>query len=163
MGGPFANYRRALQAARRELASLEATRAQVDERISQLRQTIGALSALCEEDAAPRGFTDAVRDVLRASVEALTPPQVRDRLEASGFATADYSNALASIHVILKRLVAAGEARSYEGPRGTTQYWWNRPVRVAAVPRTELPRALAELEDRLKAGASHVSERRDTK
>lgn len=138
-----ASYRRALDTARRELTELEAARARVDERISQLRQTIGALSAVCDEETEPRGFTDAVRDVLRASVEALTPAQVRDRLQASGFALGHYSNPLASIHVILKRLVKAGEAKSYEGPPGTTQYWWNRPIRTIAIRREQLAEVLA--------------------
>jgi hypothetical protein len=145
MGPSRAKYRRALAAARRELTALEDAREHLDARLSQLRQTIGALSALCEEHTEPRGFTDAVRDVLRASVEALTPAQVRDRLQASGFALDGYSNPLASIHVILKRLVAAGEARSYEGPPGTRQYWWNRPVRAIALTREQLPQVLARL------------------
>ena len=161
MAPPRSKYRRALQAARGELASLESAREQVDQRISQLRQTVGALSILCHEEAEPRGFTEAVRDVLRASVEALTPAEVRDRLGSSGFAIDGYSNPLASIHVILKRLVTSGEARSFEGPPGTTQYWWNRPVRVVAVPRERLPEALARFERLLDDRNPHPSRKRE--
>jgi hypothetical protein len=60
----------------------------------------------------------------------LTPVDVRDRLGAFGIDPAVYSNPLASIHVVLKRLAAGGEVWSYRAPDGKQTYVWKR----AAVP-----------------------------
>jgi hypothetical protein len=56
------------------------------------------------------GFTDAVRLVLRNYRIWLTPTLVRDLLPTTGFDSDSYRQLLPSIHVILRRLVASGEA-----------------------------------------------------
>ena len=130
------DYRRALKGAMEEYERLRGKRDELDTCLAQLEQTIGTLAALLKRESLPQaGFTDAIRTVLRASVEALTPRQVRDQLVASGFPLSEYSNPLASIHTVLKRLVRAREAHSFEGPPGTTQYWWNRPMSAIGSPR----------------------------
>ncbi len=61
--------------------------------------------------AGPPGFTDAVRNVLRNNPGySATATRVRDMLISSGFNLNSYSNPLASIHTILKRLAERGEA-----------------------------------------------------
>src|SRR5207249_3977513 len=58
------------------------------------------------------GFTDAVRKVFRNIPEGrryLDPKSVRDILKEEGFPLEKYTNPLASIHTILKRLVKKGE------------------------------------------------------
>jgi hypothetical protein len=129
------DYRRALEAAIKEYEGLKAQRDAVETRLAQLRQIISTLSQLCDLPAAPEappelGLTAAVRSVLRASMAGLTPVDVRDRLGSFGIDPAAYSNPLASIHVVLKRLTAAGELWSYRTPDGKQTYVWKR----AAVP-----------------------------
>jgi hypothetical protein len=59
----------------------------------------------------PPGFTDSVRKVLRANRgQAATALAVRDLLAKAGFNLSAYTNPLASIHTILKRLAERGEA-----------------------------------------------------
>jgi hypothetical protein len=58
----------------------------------------------------PPGFTDSVRKVLRENPgHAATATAVRDMLAEAGFNLSAYSNPLASIHTILKRLAERGE------------------------------------------------------
>ena len=55
------------------------------------------------------GLTDACRMVLRNANQPLTALEIRDRLIAIGLDMDRYSNALASIHTVLKRMHEAGE------------------------------------------------------
>lgn len=104
------DYRRALDAAVREYETLTAERAQLDARISQLHHSIAALTKLCGfEPTVPLGLTDACRLVLRNSPAPLTALEVRDRLAAIGIDLSKYSNPLASIHTILRRMREGGE------------------------------------------------------
>ena len=131
-------YREALDAALREYETLGRQRAEMDERLARLAQTIGSLTRLCHlTPTVPFGLTDACRMVLKAAGHPLTALEVRAQLDAMGFDLARYSNDLASIHTVLKRLNHAGEAefvpRAWEKPA----YGWKRPVRVFAVSSRE--------------------------
>jgi hypothetical protein len=107
---PKDDYRRALDAAVREYEKLSAERAGLDDRLAQLRHSIAALTKLCGyEPTVPLGLTDACRLVLRNSVAPLTALEVRDRLVAIGVDLDKYSNPLASIHTVLKRMHSGGE------------------------------------------------------
>lgn len=131
------NYRRALREAIREYEQLAKQRSEIDLRIAQLVQTIGSLSRLCNlTPTVALGLTDACRMVLKAAGHPLTAAEVRLQLEAMGFDTARYANPLASIHIVLKRLKASGEAkfvpRAYDRPA----YSWQQPFKVVAVPKS---------------------------
>ena len=66
------------------------------------------------------GLTDACRLVLcRHRGEALSARRVKEELEILGRDLSDHANPLASIHVTLKRLVAAGELRFIPRSKGT--------------------------------------------
>jgi hypothetical protein len=133
-------YAEALAAARAELESMLAKRDALDVRIARLRQSIAALAALCDEPASQDlGLTDAVRTVLRGSVEALAPTELKDRLDGLGVDISSHVNGLASVHTVLKRLVQSGEARSAEGYGGKTVFWWHRPMQGIAVWPTRRP------------------------
>ncbi len=68
------------------------------------------LEVLQQLVADPPGFTDSVRKVLRENpANAVTATAVRDMLAEAGFNLSAYSNPLASIHTILKRLAERGE------------------------------------------------------
>jgi hypothetical protein len=109
-------YRAALDAALREYETATFERAALEQRISQLQQTIGTLTRLCGfTPTVPLGLSDACRLVLRGATTPMTAVQVRDRLDAAGLVDlSKYANALAAIHTTLKRLSESGEAVSNE-------------------------------------------------
>lgn len=133
-------YHKALETARTELTELLRQNEEIEKRIARLRQTIASLSALSEEGEVPVeddkvripgaldlfareasaaaqsiygrtiGFSDAVREVLKAGGNFMTPVQVKDGLIRMGIdLESKYSNPLAVIHTTLKRLEANGE------------------------------------------------------
>jgi hypothetical protein len=124
-------YHRALDAACREWEALARQRADLEERLTQLTETIGMLSKLC--GLTPKltwGLTEACRAVLRNAANPMTPVEVRNRLAAIGFDLSQYSNELASIHTVLKRLHRSGELRFVPRGRGRHAYEWSRPPRT---------------------------------
>jgi hypothetical protein len=124
------DYQVALAAAVKEYEELGVRRREIDDRLAQLSQTIGTLNKLLGyEPTVPLGLTDAIRIVMRSGVP-MTPVEVRDRLHAIGFDVSKYSNDLAAVHTILKRLNDAGELRFVPREPGKHQYTLNR----AAVP-----------------------------
>ena len=128
-----ADYRAALEAAAKEYETLGEQRRQIDERLTQLAQTIGTLSRLIGlTPTVPLSITDAVRLAIRAGVP-MTPMEVRDRLLSIGVDLSSYSNELAVIHTVLKRLNEAGEVRIIPKPGGKNQYLWAKPPKVIAI------------------------------
>jgi hypothetical protein len=136
------DYRRALDAAVREYEQLTADRAQLDARISQLQHSIAALTKLCGfEPTVPLGLTDACRLALRNAPTPLTALELRDRLASIGIDLSKYSNPLASIHTVLRRMREAGEIveRNREYDERTAYV----SVLPAAVRKPLAPRATA--------------------
>src|SRR5881409_3500492 len=128
------DYRRALQAATREYEELGAKRREIDQRLAQLAQSIGTLTKLLGlTPTVPMGLTDAIRLVVRGAGVPMTPVGVRDRLHAIGFDVSKYSNDLAAVHTILKRLNESGELRSIARSPGKHLYAWNRPTTPVAL------------------------------
>jgi len=128
------DYRRALEAAVKEYEGLGEERRRIDHRLGELAQTIATLSRLCGFAATVQwGLTDAVRTVLRYGGHAMTPVEVRDRLKSIGFDLTRYSNDLAAVHTILKRLNEAGEIRFKTDYAGAKSYLWEKPAKVAAI------------------------------
>jgi hypothetical protein len=127
------DYRRALETAIREYESLGEQRQQIDKRLSELAQSISTLSRLCGlTPTVPWGLTDACRVVLRSGLP-MTPTEVRDRLLAIGCDLSKYSNELAAIHTVLKRLNESGELRFLVGGKKQGAYLWHRPSTAAAL------------------------------
>src|SRR5262245_49368929 len=126
-------YRTALEAAIKEYEALGEERRDIDNRLAQLAQTIGNLSRLLGlTPTVPMSITDAVRLAMRAGVP-MTPVDVRDRLLAIGTDLSGYSNDLAVIPTVGKRLDASGELRIIPRTGGKNQYLWARPPRVIAL------------------------------
>lgn len=131
-------YRKALDAATREYEALLAERARIDARIARLAQTMGSLMRLCNlQPTVQWGLTDAVRAVLQAAGHPLTAVEVRDQLGAMGFDLSRYSNDLASIHTVLKRLNQAGEADFVPRAHDKPGYRWRKPPRVIGLTKDE--------------------------
>lgn len=123
---PQEDYRRALEAATREFEDLGAQRRALDQRLAELGQSIGTLSKLLGlTPTVPFGLTDAVRMIMRAGVP-MTPIEVRDRLRGIGVDMEKYTNELAAVHTILKRLNESGELRFLPRAPGKHQYTLNR-------------------------------------
>ena len=128
------DYRRALDAAVREYEKLSAERAELDGRLAQLKHSIAALTKLCGyEPTVPLGLTDACRLVLRNAVTPLTALEVRDRLAAIGVDLGKYSNPLASIHTVLKRMHEGGEIADRDREDDPSSY---RPAEIRRALRT---------------------------
>jgi hypothetical protein len=123
------HYQQALEAATREYQELQAKRQEIDDRLAQLAQTIGTLNRLCGfESTVQWGLTDACRIVLKAARRAMTPTEVRDRLEAIGFDLTKYTNSLAAIHTVLRRLHDGGEVLFVERPRRKFACEWRPSI-----------------------------------
>ena len=126
-------YRGALEAAVKEYEALGEQRREIDSRLAQLAQTIGTLSRLLGlTPTVPMSITDAVRLAMRSGVP-MTPLEVRERLLSIGTDLSAYSNDLAVIHTVLKRLNAAGEIRIIPRASGKNAYLWATPPRVVAL------------------------------
>jgi hypothetical protein len=126
------SYRAALDAALREYETLLQQKSDLDARLAQLGESIGTLTRLCGyTPTVAYGLTDACKTALRCAKAPLTPLEVRDRLQATGFDVNRYSNPLAAIHTVLRRLTESGEAkRRQTRARGVT-YEFIVPVRRA--------------------------------
>lgn len=145
-------YKRALDAACREYEDVARQRAELDKRLAQLHETIGALTRLCGyTPTVPWGLTDACRVVVARAERSMSALEVRERLEAIGFDLSKYSSDLAAIHTVLKRLNRAGELRFVAREPGTHAYEWvkGRPVRLEP-PDALVPSEL--FDDRPKRG-----------
>jgi len=126
-------YRGALDQAIAEYERLGEERRRIDDRLAQLTQTIGTLSRLIGlEPTIPFGLTDACRLVYRNAGIPLSPTDVRERLRAIGFDLSSYSNEMAAIHTVLRRLNVSGELRAMAVP-GKQIYAWRTPTAAYAI------------------------------
>jgi|SRR5579863_899529 len=112
-----------------ELGEVQQKAQELEQRIVDLRQTVAALSKLCGEEFIEvedaLGLTAAIRLTMEdAAGTALTPQDVRLRLESRGFNTRRYGNLLASIHTVLGRLQAKREVVPVAQPNGKVGYRW---------------------------------------
>lgn len=122
-------YVKAFEAATREMESLMQQRADLEQRILHLRQTLVSLSRLCGfTPTVSWGMTDGVRFILRRAQRPLSAVDVREELANWGFDMAKYANDLSAIHTVLKRLNKAGEIRFVPRAPGSHAYEWNRPL-----------------------------------
>jgi len=134
------DYKRALEKATREFEALSQQRADIDRRLTQLAHTMATLTKLCGyTPTMMMGLTDGCRMVLRAAGRPMTPAEVRDALGACGFDMSKYTNDLAAIHTVLKRLNEAGETRFATNQAGKGAYVYAMPssviqYRIAAPP-----------------------------
>jgi hypothetical protein len=104
-----------------KLVSLTQERSRIDRQLAGVEVGIRSILALHNDDEVipylerlyeivrPEGFTDVIRKALRSTGEHLTANDVKDMLPNLGFTLDGYSNPLASIHTILKRLQKSGE------------------------------------------------------
>jgi hypothetical protein len=138
---PENDYKKALEAAQTELSDLMAKRAELDERIARLGETVNGLSYLIGHDGAAGvlglGLTNAIRKVLSDSGRPMAPVEIRAALVAAGFDVYKYTDIIPSIHAILKRLFEAGQVvmvqHGSEDAGYTRMYLWNIPENIEEV------------------------------
>ncbi|HZR25142.1 MAG TPA: hypothetical protein VFA59_16220 [Vicinamibacterales bacterium] len=153
------DYRRALESAIREYEELGAKRRDIDQRLAELAQSIGTLSKLLGlTPTVPLGLTDAIRMIVRGSGVPMTPVEVRDRLHGIGFDVSKYTNDLAAVHTILKRLNDSGELRFIPREGGKHQYAWNRGVVAIALSKDIVQAMYENAAEREAAAATEEPE-----
>lgn len=118
-------YTQALNAAREELYALVEQQVQNAEHIGRLRQTITQLERLTGQ--APTilrpdmGISQACREILEAVGEPLTPVELKQELQYSGYDIGRFNNVMSTIHSALKRLTRQGDIRLVDDA-GTKKY-----------------------------------------
>ncbi len=131
-------------------AELDIERETLEKRILQLQQTIASLSELVGESNFEKALArkpmlaidnltlaKAIRAVLASANKYWTPIEVRDMLQLQGYQLQTYTNALASIHAVLKRLHDSGEAIRIAGADGKAMYRWKASLpTVPEEPKT---------------------------
>ena len=137
------SYRAALDAALREYETLLQQKADVDARLAQVAESVGTLTRLCGyTPTVAYGLTEACKTSLRCSNAPMTPLDVRDRLQSTGFDINRYSNPLAAIHTVLRRLTESGEVRRrVSRAKGVTYEFRATGPRVIAHPAHQAKRS----------------------
>jgi predicted nuclease with TOPRIM domain len=118
--------KRTLNEAQKELRDLLEKREQLDRRIKGLAQIIEGLRTLGESadlDEAtrlvlsalnqdvpelPKGFTDAVRHLIKHATEPVTAMEIRDELQAAGYGGKTPKHTLISVYTVIGRLKEKG-------------------------------------------------------
>jgi hypothetical protein len=114
--------------AKQELQTLEEEAAQLNERLKWVCERIGylkdylkAIEPLIQQDPGQAllevGLTQICRNMLEHANVWLTPQQVKNRLELAGIDLQGYTNPMAVLHSVLKRV-----GDSFKGADGTVYY-----------------------------------------
>jgi predicted transcriptional regulator len=134
---PLKRYRGTIFLCRARLDRLVAKREKLNQEISRVSDLVIANANFLPEEekadqleqleqlvAEPPGFTESVRNILKANaIHPATALQVRDLMAKAGFNLRAYSNPLASIHTILKRLAERGEVTTSMNDSQTCYRW----------------------------------------
>ena len=134
---PLKRYRGTIFVCRARLGKLVAKREKLNQEISRVSDLVIANANFLPEEekadqleqleqlvAEPPGFTESVRNILKANaIRPATALQVREMMAKAGFNLRAYSNPLASIHTILKRLAERDEVTTSMND-GQTYYRW---------------------------------------
>lgn len=134
------DYHRALYKAKQDLAHDLVERQKLDETIARRQAVISDLQNLCaaldQKNFERRvekvikadlkvGITESTRVILQENFFPMTVGELKERIEARKLQLARYSNPLAVIHTILKRLVQSGNVRVVPQPGGKKKsYQW---------------------------------------
>lgn len=129
-----------------KLGKLYLKRQSLDIEIAKQQQRVSALAVLADEteetfEKMALGLTAACRAAFRAAgPKGLMPTELRDSLKKMGFSMDKYTNAMASLHSVIRRLEEKGEIRNrihdqYEGADKSVYEWtlksWGAPRSLA--------------------------------
>jgi hypothetical protein len=122
-------FKQTLETARRTRDELIKKRTEIDRELMQQSRVIAAVSEILGETAdSDIGITEATLVVIRGADEPMAPTQVRDELRRIGYDIDSFSNPMASLHQVLKRLEEKGEIWAEKTQDGKKAY-----VKVPAV------------------------------
>jgi DNA-binding transcriptional regulator GbsR (MarR family) len=136
---PITNYRRALFDANQDLARCLEQRQKIDHKVARLQAVVSQLQDLCAEldqkHFARRvervvkadltmGITELARVILKETSLPMTASDLKERMQARKLDLSRYSNPMAVIHTVLKRLVQSGEAKVVPQKQGKKAYQW---------------------------------------
>ncbi len=133
------NYHRTLFEAKQDLARCLVKRQKIDHKVARLQAVISDLENLCAEldqkDFEKRvdrvikadltvGITESARVILKEKFFPVTASELKESIEARKHNLSPYSNPLAVIHTVLKRLVQSGDVRVVPQAEGKKAYQW---------------------------------------
>jgi len=141
-------YKAALEAAKKELAALHSEEGdvrtrldEITERLTNLRQSIAALSKLAGEEfdeEAALGLTDMIRQVLQEAGRSVNTQEIETMLESRGFNTRRYANLQASIITVVQRLTRQNQVAADGTIGNKTAYKWIGPKPQPVVKTIEI-------------------------
>jgi len=116
----YRDARAELEKLQHEKAELERSVEEHEKQIAVLTRTVNFLAQMVgepaipavEPDVAQAGMTGSIREILKTAPEPLTASEIRDALASLGFDMKSYSNPLATIHTVLRRLSEADEVET---------------------------------------------------
>jgi hypothetical protein len=162
----FEHFRKQIVFALEELVTWGEKKKEAEQHMAKLRQLIIANANMLPEEergafineadeSFVSGFTDNIRHLFRVHYpDPLTPTQVRDELLQAGVDLSGQSNAMASIHSVIRRLLEAEEIQRF-GAGDLGAYRWNND---ANQPLRELTRKPKSFGERIaRGGALHAA------
>lgn len=136
---PSRKYERALYQANQDLARLLVQREELDRKVARLQAVIAELEAFRAEmmrkhfdreldqvlkAGLTKGITETLRLILKEKYFPMSAIDLKKALEARKLDMSRYSNPVAVIHTVAKRLVKAGDVRIVPQERGKKAYQW---------------------------------------
>ena len=119
-------YKKALDAAREELFTVTTQQELSAQHIAKLRHTITQLERLIGETPTilrpDMGISQACREILEAFTEPMTPVEIKQELQGSGYDLSRFNNVMSTIHSALKRLAKQGDICMVVDDAGTKKY-----------------------------------------
>lgn len=142
------DYRKAYETAQRELADLLQIQEGLEKRIVLVRQNVQSLKELCESEEIKvptsqeaewllltSSLPDEIVNILRARYpDELRATDIRQQLERLGHDFSRYTNPLATIHMVIKRLLEANRVRERQHAQGFRIYQFRQPTIVRVQP-----------------------------
>ena len=114
-----AQFTKSLKIATRRRDELSKRRAEIDEELAQQSKVVASLSEILghgKSGSLDIGITDATSLALSAAMPAaMLPTEIRDELRKMGYDIDSFSNPLASLHQVLKRLIKKGSVEEVPG------------------------------------------------
>lgn len=89
-----------------------------------LKQKQQLLTRLAQARKKQTGLTDAVKEALAESKDGMTGTEIKAQLEHAGFDFSEYVQPMATIHVVLKRLMEKGILKRRGVRNGSYVYHW---------------------------------------
>ncbi|MBZ5521764.1 MAG: hypothetical protein LAP21_05945 [Acidobacteriia bacterium] len=117
------SFRKSLAAAIQRRDELTFKRQQIEKEEMQQHKLIAAISEVLGEGRVDNiGLTEATELVVGVSDNPLTAMEIRDELRGMGYGIDHFSNPLASLHQVLKRLQAKGKIEPISSDGGKTKF-----------------------------------------